>query len=303
MKGYLWMTDFTPQREWIEGRGVILMLAFFFTEIGAGAYLVSLFLGFEVGGITGWLICALLGGGLHLAYLGKPVRAWRSMLRPRSSELSRGVIVMSLFLLLGALHLGLAVSSGGLDWGDVALPFKVVQAVLGFFVITHGFMTLNVMRGIPFWNSSALPVFSLASGLWVGAQAMTGPALASGESAMVLQVEPVMRWFLFSYSVLALSYLWNASHGVPAARKSLQVLIRGELSSVFYIGVLFLSFLAPIGITLMGVAYTDSLTAGWLAVRMLCVVIGDMAFRYCIFRAACYSPLIYTNTIISVPNK
>lgn len=39
---YEWMVKYTPQTEWIEGNGVMLLLAFFFTEFGAGIYLVSL---------------------------------------------------------------------------------------------------------------------------------------------------------------------------------------------------------------------------------------------------------------------
>lgn len=105
MKPYLWMTDFTPQKEWIDGRGLLLWLAFFFSEIGAALYMVSLFLNYWVGCVAGWLVCAILGGGLHLAYLGKPQRSWRSILRSGSSELSRGIIIMSLFLVLGALNL------------------------------------------------------------------------------------------------------------------------------------------------------------------------------------------------------
>ena len=82
VKPYLWMTDFTPQKEWIDGKGVLLWLAFFFSEIGAGVYLVSLFFGSWFGCLAGWIGCAVLGGGFHVAYLGRPGRAWRSILRP-----------------------------------------------------------------------------------------------------------------------------------------------------------------------------------------------------------------------------
>lgn len=295
MKGYLWMTDYTPQREWIEGQGILLWLAFFFTEIGAGLYLVSLYLGFTAGALAGWLICALLGGGLHMAYLGKPLRAWRSMLRPRSSELSRGIIIMSLFLFVGALQLASALEIPGLPWNGGEIFFKIFQSVLGFFVITHGFMTLSVIQGIPFWNSAVMPVLSLASGIWVGAQAMTGLALVMGAEGLVIRVEPVIRWFLFSYVLLAAFYLWNSAHGLPAAKKSLQVLLRGELSPLFYIGVVVVSFLVPTALTLWIAALGDSITAAWLIPRLSCAVVGDLAFRYCVFRAARYTPLINTN--------
>ena len=59
MKPYLWMTDYTPQEEWIDRQGLLLWLAFFFTEIGAGLYVVSLFFKFWTGCLLGWLISAV----------------------------------------------------------------------------------------------------------------------------------------------------------------------------------------------------------------------------------------------------
>ncbi|MFH1951572.1 MAG: nitrite reductase, partial [Pseudomonadota bacterium] len=50
-----WMVTYTPQEEWIEGKGKFLWLAFFFSEIGAGIYFVSLFMNFPTGWLVGWL--------------------------------------------------------------------------------------------------------------------------------------------------------------------------------------------------------------------------------------------------------
>ncbi|MBW2000805.1 MAG: DMSO reductase, partial [Deltaproteobacteria bacterium] len=52
---YEWMVKYTPQREWIEGQGFLLCLAFFFSEIGSGIYFVSLFLNLKAGWLVGWL--------------------------------------------------------------------------------------------------------------------------------------------------------------------------------------------------------------------------------------------------------
>ncbi len=37
-ESFEWMVKATPQREWIEAKGMFLWLAFFFSEIGAGVY-------------------------------------------------------------------------------------------------------------------------------------------------------------------------------------------------------------------------------------------------------------------------
>ena len=40
MKQYEWMVTYTPQTEWIAGRGILLWLAFFFIELGAGMFFI-----------------------------------------------------------------------------------------------------------------------------------------------------------------------------------------------------------------------------------------------------------------------
>ena len=47
--GYEWMVKNTPQEVWIEGKGIYLWLAFFFTEIFAGVCFISLFLNLGAG--------------------------------------------------------------------------------------------------------------------------------------------------------------------------------------------------------------------------------------------------------------
>lgn len=298
MKPYLWMTDFTPQKEWIDGKGVLLWLAFFFSEIGAGVYMVSLFLESWAGCLAGWVGCAALGGGLHMAYLGKPSRAWRSILRPGSSELSRGIILMGLFLVVGAFQLapGLGLFSG-LPWVGKALFFKIVLSILAFFVITHGFMTLSFMRALPFWNSAMMPVLSLASGLWVGTQIVAAMAMCNRSPVLLTAMEPIARWFLFSYVLFAVFYLWNSWHGPMATKRSLRTLLRGALAPVFYPGVVLVAFVVPLLITLYLWGKPVDTAQGLLWLRILCAFVGDLVLRYCILKAARYVPLINSNIV------
>ena len=43
-----WMVKPTQQTEWIEGRGIILWLAFFFIELGAGIFFVGTFFDWKI---------------------------------------------------------------------------------------------------------------------------------------------------------------------------------------------------------------------------------------------------------------
>ena len=79
-KPYEFMVSYTPQKQWIEKKGVLLWLAFFFIELGAGMFFVASLFGNLPAMSLGWLLCAVLGGGFHLLYLGKPLRFWRMVL-------------------------------------------------------------------------------------------------------------------------------------------------------------------------------------------------------------------------------
>lgn len=289
MKPYMWMMDYTPQEDWIDRQGLLLWLAFTLTEVGAGLYLISLFFDFWGGCVAGWLISAILGGGLHMLYLGKPMRAWRAVLHPVKSELSRGLIFMGLFLGFGVLHLAPFVI-GGLPWTSSGLFFKVIMTILGFFVITHGFMTMNVMSSIPFWNSSILPVLSLASGIWLGTQL---GSVMNGE--VWIGVEAVARWTLFAYAFMTIFYFWNAHHATTAVKESLRVIVKGELSPFFYVGVVLLGLIIPLAITIVFWVKGPGEMYGLLFLRFICAFIGDLTLRYLISKAGRYSPLVYSN--------
>ena len=298
MKPYLWMTDYTPQEEWIDRQGVLLWLAFFFTEIGAGLYLVSLLFRFWNGCIAGWLISAVLGGGLHTLFLGRPERAWRAILRPVQSELSRGLIVMILFLLLGAIQLAPSLPwLRSLPWQGDSSFLMVVVGILSFFVILHGFMTMNVMTSIPFWNSAILPVLSIASGIWIGSQLTLLFSLSFSERELWAALEPVARGSLFSYALLIIFYLWNATHASSAVQESVGVLLKGEMSLLFYLGVVLVGLVIPLALTIGALAGSGPPSHGLLVLRVVCAVLGDAVLRYVITKCGRYSPLIYSNVV------
>ena len=287
---YNWMVKYTPQTAWITGKGVYLWLAFFFAEIFAGVYLVSIIMNLKAGLLVGWLGSLILGGGFHTLYLGKADRGWRILFKVNRSELSRGLWVIFFFSVIGFIQI-LPVVFPGLPWSWNATALKVIMGVISILVIIHGFMTMSVIRALPMWNTSMMIPLSFASGLWVGSQIVGFILIIMG--AYGTMAEAWCRWTLFLMMATFLIYLWGSYHGSDAAKASIKRLLSGDCALQFYIGVLLIGICIPLIITL---SYwgsdLSSVSAGLIILRLICVLIGDATIRYVIMKAPYYPPLV-----------
>ncbi len=287
---YEFLTKYTPQEEWIEGKGLLLWLAFFFSEIGAGIYFVSLFLNFPLGWLMGWLLSLILGGLIHLAYLGSPFRVWRVFLRPGSSEISRGMWAIFLFAVIGFFQVApVAVSS--LPWTGDSSVLKAIMGILCILIMAHGFLTMNVVKALPMWNSSMMIPLSLVSGIWVASQSVELMLLFSGRELNMAELWA--RWSLLAYMGVLVMFLFGTAHSSETAHVSIKRLLKGDSSVLFYLGVVAIGITIPLILTLVvwgnGV---EKMSGGFLFLRFLCVLIGDLAMRYNIMRNAVYSPVV-----------
>jgi sulfite dehydrogenase (quinone) subunit SoeC len=285
-----WMVTYTPHESWISGKGVYLWLAFFFTEIFAGTYLVSLFLNLERGLLVGWVGALTLGGFFHVLYLGKATRGWRIMFQVSSSELSRGLWITVLFGAVGLIQL-LPLMSPDFTWAWDATIFKVIMGILSVLVIIHGFTTMSVVRALPTWNSPIMIPLGLASGVWIGSQLAAVTAAHMGVD-MVL-CEQWSRWSLFFYMGCLLIYLWGNWHASETAKVSTQRILAGDLSKQFYIGTVLVGILIPLAITL---SYWGSdagrVSESFVVFRLLCAFAGDGIMRHVLMKSPVYAPLI-----------
>ncbi len=280
IKPYEWMIKATPQKEWIEERGVFLWLAFFFSEMGAGLYFLSIFFQYRTGLVLGWLITLGIGGIVHMLYLGNPKRFWRIFLKPMSSELSRGVWVIALFSFLGFLQIATASFSGILS---------VFTAILCLLIIMHGFATMNVMRALPAWNSTMVLPLSIASGLWVGSQLLELMLCLSGSLAAA-RLELWAELLLFVYMACLILYLWGTFHSSETAKTSVNLLLKGSMTKMFYVGVIGIGIVIPLLFTLM--MWGGSVNTGLVFLRFVFVFAGDLVLRYALMKSAVYTPLV-----------
>ncbi len=288
MKPSEWMVKPTPQTEWIEKRGILLWLAFFFIELGAGAFFVgSIFKTFEAM-LIGWLICGVLGGGIHVLYLGHPFRFWRMVSRPGSSWISRGLIFVSIFLVLGLIQM--IVTRGG----GSAPVLLILANLFAFLSIVYGGFAMNYVNGIALWNTALLPVLYGVSGIWGGAGLALGIALATGEVTTIgISVEEWIRLLLVAYVVLLIAYLVSVRYINPTGKLSVQEIVLGKYKSLMWLVVIVLGIVLPVTVVLISLnTGLENMPPGALYFSIFCELLGDLTMRYLILKGGLYSPLI-----------
>ena len=288
LRPYEWMIEYTPQTEWIKGRGILVWLAFFFVELGAGAFFISSIFGSLLGMFFGWLICAVLGGGFHLIYLGHPLRSWRILISSgwKTSWISRGLYFVSFFLVLGLIHMILT------QWASPSLGLLIAADIFGFLTVMYGGFAMNYVSSIQLWNSGLLPVLFGIAGFWGGA-GLTLLTMAISSATSIAVFEEWIWTFLVSYVLLVTIYLLSATYRGRAGKYSVREIVKERWSLLFWIGVVGLGMVLPLGVTIhflivgfAGVPLT------LLYISIIFELLGDLSLRYCIFRSSYYSPLV-----------
>jgi formate-dependent nitrite reductase membrane component NrfD len=275
---------YRPQREWIEGKGLLLVVAHFFSGIGAGAWLFATVLDFPLGLVLGWVCVALLSGLAHLLFLGRIERFWRMVRRPHSSWISRGLWGIGIFVAAGSGLLIPAVRESAL--GGVLVALSLVG--VGIILLYEGFV-FAASRGIPFWSTRLLPLLYIAYGLRGGAALLLVATVVGGAALDIHAMEVIKLWVVVSTAVLILLLLVTGSRAGGAARHSVRELVAGRISPAFYGGTVVAGILIPVALGMARELGTAGLTV--VAVIGVASLIGDFYVKYCVVKAGAYAPL------------
>jgi formate-dependent nitrite reductase membrane component NrfD len=290
--------------------GPLIAWYLFLAGVGAGAYIVAVVANVlgerykplvKPGIFLGAPLVAI-GSGLLLLDLGAPLRAPLAFLRPQSSMISVGIWIITIFILLGLLHIAallfkqVKLSEKALRWlGGINAVFAVGTAI-------YTGLLLGVVKAVPFWNTPMLPLLFLVS------------ALSTGMGAVLLVVG-VLRWVMpkqveaekeqVAESVHALSrvdmplivtellvlfffiFLMVASRSTAA--ESARYLVSGGYAVAFWLGIVVVGLLVPVTLE----AWTLTRGKGLPLARLtnisvvvgLCLLIGGIILRYAILAA------------------
>jgi len=275
---------YRPQREWIEGRGVLIVVAHFFSGIGAGAWLLSALFDVAQGLWLGLVLVGVFSGLAHLAFLGRPERFWRIVSRPHASWISRGFWCIGALLVSGGAYL-LSHSPGTVR----SLCFGVAAAGAIGVLLYEGFVYAACVA-IPFWRTPLLPLLYVAYGVRGGAALLLVAGALGGAAFDLEAMEAIKLWVVASTALLVALLLFRARSRGGAAERSMRRLLFGPIAPAFYGGALLVGIVLPIA---LGAAH--ALGAGGLAalaaigVASLC---GDFYVKYCVVKAGVYVPTV-----------
>jgi formate-dependent nitrite reductase membrane component NrfD len=286
MEAHEWMVKSTYQTEWITQRGLLLWLAMYTGGLGGGLYLVSLYFNSLIGMLIGLLIVAGLKGGFHFAYLGKPLRFWRIMLRPKTSWLTRGFIFVVLFVGFASIQLILSYWLPGTTW---EILFKVLAGLMAFGVAIYTGFVLKSVKAVSLWNSPLLPLLFVMWGL-MGGFGLSVVIALNGGNIDIHAAEIGTFWMLVINTLLIIIYLWTTARRDETGKRSVMDQMRGRVAAAFWIGVVLLGVAVPLTIVLFSYFSGDIIPAVLVA-GVSCEIVGGLSMRYCLLKVGIYKPL------------
>jgi formate-dependent nitrite reductase membrane component NrfD len=240
--------------------------------------------------------------------LGRPFGFARAAFHPRTSWISRGVFILTAFIIVGLVHLALV-------WAEapenVLRGIGLAGGVLAVMAMVYTGLLLGSARAVPFWSTPALPLLFLVSALSAGMMSVT--LILSIYVVVADRVVEAEEQLLKADSVLlaieafvVFSYLYLVRASV-AAKASVESLIRGDLSSFFWLGFIVLGLMVPLSVELtILTSLEDAGPEGRMAVTLVGLVpglAGGYILRHLIMSAAMRSPLVVIGRIVPLPGK
>lgn len=280
----------------IEWRWVIAAYLFL-AGVGGGAFLAGVLADFgsrtALAGGTDWSLvskigvflgmpCVLIGCLFLLFDLGKPINAWRVWMKPGTSWMSRGTIIIVLFMVFAAIQSAFWIwpFPGSID--NARGIFAVLGAVFAFLTVVYTGLLLGYSQPIALWRTALLPVLFFVSALSTGIMAIVliGQYLGADEMLLVRMARVDALILLFEMFVLIV-FLYNAYRTIES-RFSAKRMLTGPVAPIFWLGVVACGLLIPFFLELLHVGAAFATVLG---------LFGGLCLRYAILSGGALDPL------------
>lgn len=275
----------------------------FLAGLGGGAYatgVVADFLGGEwaqiskIGVFLGFP-CVAVGSLFLIADLGTPKNFWRAAMRPRTSWVARGTLIISTFMILGAIHIGFWIwPFHALEDAVGARQFiSIVGIVFAFATMIYTGILVGVNRPIAFWSTAMVPLLFVVSALSTGIMAiMLVASVAGGGHGGPVVTMARLDILLIVLEILVIVLYLQATHRVPESRASAKLVLTGAVAPLFWFGVAVLGLLTPLVFELLSVFAMDGSGAGATTLAAsVCGLFGGLFLRQVVLSGGILAPL------------
>ncbi|MFH1676958.1 MAG: NrfD/PsrC family molybdoenzyme membrane anchor subunit [bacterium] len=300
------------QTKWRWGHAVYLFLG----GLGAAAYVIGVicdltgtavnspaWIGMAKIGIFSGFICVVVGMLVLFLDLGKPLNAFHAWKRPGTSWISRGFIILMIFMILAAINIGFWIWPFGSVLAKSTGPrffIEILGLIFAFGVMTYTGFLLSANRSIAAWSTPIMPPIFLISALFTGTllvQFFSGfmvsnadqPLKCLGYTALILGV----------IQILHLGFYLQGNHRTTEARESTMVLLKGEASALFWVGVVIIGLVIPIVLELAAVLGTG---VGFYPIAGIAGLLGGLFLRQAILASGIIAPLRAARFVYMLPN-
>lgn len=274
-------------RQQLEWRWLVI-LALFLTGSGAGLFFLSLIPGY-IPGMSLGVVLVVAGAFFLFGDLSRKKAVFYLLARPQSSWMSRGVIGISAFAILGLFYILLLANNTG--WTTLGAPwtggsagmivFGIIVAIAALFVGAYPGFLIGNMRPVSFWNGAYLPSLFLTSALLGGFGLLyLLPLNWQGLSWLHYLPEAGIGLIIFEL-LLLLGLVWLPQAGTTG--ESVGLLTRGPLRVQFYGGLLTLGLIVPLIIA--GIVSIVTGMAYLMVIEGFLHLFGVFTLRYLILRA------------------
>ncbi len=292
------LPNLKPQSKW----GWLVAAYLFLAGLGGGAYVTGAIAGFlgeewlgiyKIGICLG-LPCVALGCVFLLADLGAMWNFWRAAMRPNSSWIARGTIIITCFMIVSVIHIAFGI------WPRTSLAeqegARQLVSILGiiFAVATMIYtgILLGAARPIAFWSTAMVPLLFLVSALSTGIMAVVLIASTRGEAlAGPVPTLAQIDIALIVLEMFVLLFYLQGSHRVPESRAAAQIVLTGSVAPLFWWGVALLGLIAPLVLDLLDFA----------AVGAICGIVGGLCLRQVVLSGGIHAPLKAGRFEIALP--
>lgn len=286
-----------PQSKWSWLVAAYLFLA----GLGAGAYVTGVLA--DMGGGQEWtgvskigvflgFPCVLAGCMFLLGDLGTPANFWRAWMRPSTSWIARGTIIISIFMLVGAIHIAFWIwPFHGLEGAEGARHYLgILGTIFALGTMVYTGILLGAARPIAFWSTAMLPLLFLVSALSTGIMSVVliasiGGAAHGGPIAQLARIDTL----LLILEILVLGFYLQATHRVPESRASARIVLTGSVAPLFWFGVAGLGLLVPLLLELLALGGAG--TGALAPVASISGVIGGLFLRQVVVSGGIHAPL------------